>query len=116
HQATALHSARRMAVASAARVARRSSLACSALMLTGSRSGRRAQAEGRQLLEAAAVLDQTRLVQRQAAAGLLLDDGLQAQGVDLAVGADGFLQFLRCHAVVFVREVDGSGGEVDTEG
>ncbi len=79
-------------------------------------SGRRSQAEGGELFDAAAVPDQARIVQRQAAAGLVFDDGLQAQHVDLAIGTDGFVQRLGRHAVVLIGEIDGAGGEVDAEG
>ena len=78
-------------------------------------SGGRAQAESGQLLDAAVVLDQSWVVQRQAAAGFRLDDGFQAGLVDLPIGADRFLQFLRRNGVLVVGQVDRASGEVDTE-
>src|SRR5690606_28400357 len=105
HQATALLSASRIAVANAAAVARRMSRAWSRLMLISgcypfSSSGCGAQTERCQLLHAAVVLDQTRVVQRQAAADFPLYDGFQARLVDLAISTDGFLQFFRRHRVL----------------
>ena len=77
----------------------------------------RLQAQGRQLLHAALELDQAWVVQRQGAAGFFLDDALQLGVIDLAVGADGFVQFLGGDLGGLARfEVNGARGEVDTEG
>ena len=54
-------------------------------------SGGRLQAIGRQLLDAAAVADQARVVERQFTADLAFEDGLELAVVDLAVRADGIL-------------------------
>ena len=84
-----------LATAREARVARRNRRWCSAEVvmpwvasLRG--SGCRHHAECRQLLDAAAVLDQARVVQRQALAQFAFEDSLQLEVVDLAIGRHGF--------------------------
>ena len=79
-------------------------------------SGGRLQAIGRQLLDAAAVADQARVVERQFTADLAFEDGLELAVVDLAVRADGILEHFRGDRVLGVGQVDGAGGEVDAEG
>lgn len=70
------------------------------------------------MLGGGVALDQPRVVQRQVAAQLGVQDGAQVAAVDPAVVADGFAQALRIdHGVVAApRQVDGAGGEVDGEG
>ncbi|MNG27318.1 hypothetical protein D3C84_1124220 [compost metagenome] len=89
-----------LATASDARVARRSRRWCSAGVVVirdqcPCGSGRRHQAQAGQLLDAAAVLDQPWVVQRQALAQFAFQNGLQLQVVDLAIGAHGLAQFDR---------------------
>lgn len=50
------------------------------------------QAEHGQLLGAALVLDQAWIIQREAAAQFTLQNSLQLEVIDLAVGADGVLE------------------------
>ena len=75
------------------------------------------QAKAGELLHAALELDHAGVVQRQAVAGLFLDDRLQLGVVDLAVGADGLVEFLRGDLGGLARlKVDRTGGEVDAKG
>lgn len=73
----------------------------------------RLQAEHRQLLGAAFALDQAWIVQREAAAQLAFQNSLQLAVIDLAVGADGVLEFLRIDLGGLARlEINRAGGEV----
>src|SRR5690606_12376881 len=98
----------------AARVARRISLACCALCIG---SGSRAQAVGGQLLGAAAVLDQSWIVERQLMAGAGFDQGLECVLIDLTVIADQLPELLRTDLRgLGFGQVDGAGGEVHGKG
>jgi hypothetical protein len=77
----------------------------------------RLQAVQGQLLHAALVLDQARIIQGEVAPQFAFQNGLQFTVVDFTVGADGLLEFLRGDLRGFARlQVDGSGGEVDAKG
>ena len=68
------------------------------------------------MLGAALVLDQPRIVQREAAAQFMFQDRLQFLVVDGAVGVDGRLEFFWLDLDASARfEIDGAGGEVHGE-
>jgi hypothetical protein len=68
-------------------------------------------------LRAALVLDQARVIQRQCAAQLGLDDGLQSGVIHSAIAAHGRLQFFWVDLrVLAAGQVDRARGEVDREG
>jgi hypothetical protein len=119
HQAMALPIIRILATPTEARVARRNSRACSVLVFMGQSSPYAAGCRPRDASCCTLPLNWIRRgsSQRQAAAGFVLDDGLQLGVIHLAVGADGFLQFFGGHLCGFAGlEVNRAGGEVHAKG